>query len=281
MSEAFQERRAPGGSEAGDRLPLERLAIEDGGAAGRPEAILGALALLEHLAQGMRAGVPADRSALEWLIAFFKTFGDRCHHFKEEQHLFPALERRGVPRDGGPVGVMLAEHEEGRALLRAMRPEGGEETAEAIRAYARLLRAHIDKENGVLFPLADHVLAAEDQQRLLAAFDAVEAEAVGPDIHERLLADLVRLERAVAGLTPAEGDGVLDVRAMSPRERHPRIFATFERLWPGERFVLVNDHDPKPLYYQFAADRPGAFTWRPLEEGPEVWRVAIGKPDVG
>lgn len=242
------------------------------------EVVLRALALLEHLAQAMLAGAPVDRSALEWLIAFFKTFADRCHHFKEEQHLFPALERRGIPREGGPVGVMLAEHEEGRALLRAMRPEGGRETAEAIRAYARLLRAHIDKENGVLFPLADHVLAAEDQERLLAAFAAVEAEVVGPDIHERLLADLDRLERTAAGDTPAEGDRVLDVRAMSPRERHPRIFATFERLGPGEHFVLVNDYDPKPLYYQFAAERPGSFTWQPLEEGPEVWRVAIGKP---
>lgn len=241
------------------------------------EVVLRALALLERLAQEMDAGGPADRSALEWLIAFFKTFADRCHHFKEEQHLFPALERRGIPRDGGPVGVMLAEHEEGRALLRAMRPEGGRETAEAIRAYAKLLRAHIDKENGVLFLLADHVLSAEDHQRLLAAFAAVEAEVVGPDVHERLLADLDRLERAAAGEPPAAGDAVLDVRAMSPRERHPRIFATFERLGRGESFVLVNDHDPKPLYYQFAAERQGMFSWQYLEEGPEVWRVAIGK----
>jgi uncharacterized protein (DUF2249 family) len=70
---------------------------------------------------------------------------------------------------------------------------------------------------------------------------------------------------------------VLDVRATPPRERHPRIFETFEQLGPGETFTLVNDHDPKPLYYQFAAERQGAFTWRYLEEGPEVWRVEIGK----
>lgn len=70
---------------------------------------------------------------------------------------------------------------------------------------------------------------------------------------------------------------MLDVRALTPRERHPRIFETFDRLRPGEAFILVNDHDPKPLYYQFAAERQGTFTWRYLETGPEVWRVEIGR----
>ncbi len=70
---------------------------------------------------------------------------------------------------------------------------------------------------------------------------------------------------------------VLDVRAMTPRERHPKIFETFDHLRSGEAFILVNDHDPKPLYYQFSAERAGTFTWRYLEEGPEVWRVEIGK----
>ncbi|GAA6731424.1 MULTISPECIES: DUF2249 domain-containing protein [Thermus] len=67
----------------------------------------------------------------------------------------------------------------------------------------------------------------------------------------------------------------LDVRSIPPRERHPRIFGVFDGLAPGESFVLVNDHDPKPLYYQFQAERPGAFAWEYLEAGPEVWRVRI------
>ena len=70
---------------------------------------------------------------------------------------------------------------------------------------------------------------------------------------------------------------VLDVRDLAPRFRHPRIFETFEALRPGESFVLVNDHDPKPLHYQFQFERPSAFGWRYLEEGPEVWRVEITK----
>ena len=70
----------------------------------------------------------------------------------------------------------------------------------------------------------------------------------------------------------------LDVRTQAPMHRHHLIFDSYERLSPGESFVLVNDHDPKPLYYQFEAEHPGRFTWAYLEEGPEVWRVRIGRP---
>ncbi len=69
----------------------------------------------------------------------------------------------------------------------------------------------------------------------------------------------------------------LDVREIPPRIRHPKIFETFDALAPGEAFVLVNDHDPKPLFYQFQAERVGSFGWRYLEEGPEVWRVEISR----
>ncbi|WP_405001336.1 DUF2249 domain-containing protein [Geochorda subterranea] len=70
----------------------------------------------------------------------------------------------------------------------------------------------------------------------------------------------------------------MDVRETPPPMRHPLIFETYQRLGPGEGFVLVNDHDPKPLYYQFAAELPEQFTWEYLQSGPEVWRVRIGKP---
>ena len=67
----------------------------------------------------------------------------------------------------------------------------------------------------------------------------------------------------------------VDVRNVIPRNRHPGIFQTFDVLAEGEEFELVNDHDPKPLYYQFLHERPDQFTWEYLEEGPMVWRVAI------
>ncbi|HET6594848.1 MAG TPA: DUF2249 domain-containing protein [Anaerolineales bacterium] len=69
----------------------------------------------------------------------------------------------------------------------------------------------------------------------------------------------------------------VDVRELAPMYRHQRIFETFEALKPGENFLLVNDHDPKPLYYQFQAERAGQFTWEYKEQGPKVWSVVIGK----
>ncbi len=70
---------------------------------------------------------------------------------------------------------------------------------------------------------------------------------------------------------------IVDVCQVVPRLRHQLIFDTFQRLAPNESFVLVNDHDPKPLYYQFQAEYPGTFAWDYLETGPETWRVRIGK----
>ncbi len=69
----------------------------------------------------------------------------------------------------------------------------------------------------------------------------------------------------------------LDVRTIAPRERHPLIFETFDALDPGAALELVNDHDPKPLYYQFQAERPGVVEWTYLEQGPELWRVRIAR----
>jgi uncharacterized protein (DUF2249 family) len=72
-------------------------------------------------------------------------------------------------------------------------------------------------------------------------------------------------------------DQILDVRRLAPAERHSTIFHLFDHLKPGEGFELVNDHDPKPLYYQFSAEHQGQFDWTYLEQGPEVWRVRIGR----
>lgn len=71
----------------------------------------------------------------------------------------------------------------------------------------------------------------------------------------------------------------LDVRTIQPRDRHPMIFNTFDNLKPGESFELVNDHAPKPLYYQFLHEREGLFAWEYIEEGPETWRVRITRTE--
>jgi len=138
--------------------------------------ILGALTALERAAQRLAAAEALPEGwwdeALEWLRAF----ADRNHHAKEEKSLFPALVKAGVPSEGGPVGVMLAEHVEGRALIRGMAADDPAKRVAAARRYVRLLRDHIAKEDGVLWPLAESVL---DEQAVAAVgreFAAVEVE---------------------------------------------------------------------------------------------------------
>lgn len=72
-------------------------------------------------------------------------------------------------------------------------------------------------------------------------------------------------------------DAQIDVRKYQPKDKHPMIMSTFDNLKPGERLELINDHDPKPLHYQFIAEIPNEFEWEYLENGPEVWRVVITK----
>ncbi len=160
------------------------------------DAILQMLDVSEALAQRLAAGAPVEPERLTEMLEFFQTFADRCHHGKEEDLLFPLLERKGLMRAGGPVGVMLDEHEQGRALVRRMADAAqayndhdataGRRYAEASRRYAALLRQHIDKENHILFMLADRLLTPEEQAGLAEAFERVEVDKLGAGTHERL-----------------------------------------------------------------------------------------------
>ena len=69
----------------------------------------------------------------------------------------------------------------------------------------------------------------------------------------------------------------LDVRSLAPPQRHSTILNQFQALKSGQKMELINDHDPKPLYYQFSAEFPNTFEWDYLEEGPKTWRVKITK----
>ncbi len=75
----------------------------------------------------------------------------------------------------------------------------------------------------------------------------------------------------------SNGADIVDVRSLVPAQRHAKIFELVNALEPGASFTLVNDHDPKPLYYQLEAEYPGEFSWTYVEQGPQVWRVEIGK----
>ena len=114
---------------------------------------------------------------------FIRGFADGCHHRKEENVLFKAMSASGIPVQGGPIGVMLAEHERGRELTRAMRAgaekwQNGDETGrlealKAVNAYAALLRQHIAKENTILFPMADRTIPRAAQDQVAADFERV------------------------------------------------------------------------------------------------------------
>lgn len=132
---------------------------------------------------------------------FFVNFADKCHHAKEEGHLFPLMAARGVPQEGGPIGCMLHEHEEGRAHVAAVRnalerTARGDVAARAIvrreaTAYVALLRQHIFKENNVCFPLGDHATTAEDKDDLWRKFQCTAHGPLSPEMHEKY----VRLAR--------------------------------------------------------------------------------------
>lgn len=146
---------------------------------------------LEKLAERCEVGGELDRDAALGALDFFRNFADRCHHGKEEGHLFPLLEARGLPREGGPTGVMLREHDEGRQLTAAMnasiQANAPGPFAQHARAYAGLLRQHIRKEDHCLFPMAAQVLSAGDAEALDRAFGNVESDEMGEGTHDRYL----------------------------------------------------------------------------------------------
>jgi hemerythrin-like domain-containing protein len=164
------------------------------------------LAALAAAADQLSAGgaVPADF----FLKAadFIRNFADGSHHAKEEGILFEMLAANGMPRDSGPVAVMLREHEEGRRLTRAMkeaaeRLRDGEQAAAAQVAenalgYVNLLRLHIQKEDQILFPMAAQVIPAERHAEVAAAFARIEGEAEAHRKYHALAAELEQIVSA-------------------------------------------------------------------------------------
>jgi hemerythrin-like domain-containing protein len=162
------------------------------------------LAVLEALTKSTsEISSPTWEKALD----FIRNFADKCHHLKEEKLLFPAMEERGIDREGGPIGMMLAEHEEGRGYVRAMTSalaDGKKNAAgataillENARPYLRLLHKHIRKEDEILFEMADDVINPEEQKQLLREFEEHEAKEMGSGVHERYLKIAQELEESL------------------------------------------------------------------------------------
>jgi hemerythrin-like domain-containing protein len=169
------------------------------------EGIMQMLLILEAVAGRLERGETMPADDLEAIIEFLEVFADRCHHGKEEKHLFPALGKAGLPPEGHPVEILLSEHRKGRELIAAMKrglsrikagdPEGGRAFAEAASRYMDLLELHIEKENAILFPLAEARLDPRRDAELLAAFEKLEEEEIGPGRHEAFHALLRRLKK--------------------------------------------------------------------------------------
>lgn len=138
--------------------------------------ILRALEVLAAGADRLERGESLPPGTWEELLEWLRSFADRTHHAREERELFPALLAAGVPGEGGPIATMLEEHVEGRGLIQAMAAGPAAARAAAARRYVELLRAHIDKENAVLFPMAEAVLDDRGRAALARRFQALEAE---------------------------------------------------------------------------------------------------------
>lgn len=166
------------------------------------------IASLETAANRLSSGEAVPVDFFLKAADFIKNFADGCHHKKEEGVLFVSLVANGMSKESGPVAVMLAEHEEGRRLTRAMREaaervQGGDQTAvsrvtQNALAYATLLRQHIQKEDRILFPMADQVIPAEQHAQITEAFDHIEHEETGAGVHEKYLGLADELETAAA-----------------------------------------------------------------------------------
>ena len=166
------------------------------------------IGVLETGAQRLEQGEAVRPELFLEAADFIKGFADGCHHMKEEGVLFKAMADNGMPVQGGPIGVMLYEHEQGRLYTRGMREAAqqmaagdtakrGEVIANA-RGYAALLRQHIMKEDRILFPMANQVIPLEQQDQVFEDFERVEHEETGEGVHEKYLALAASLEKQAA-----------------------------------------------------------------------------------
>ncbi len=186
--------------------PIETLEAEH-------RVILKIVGALGVLADALEADKLVQPQTLYDLVEFMRTFADRCHHGKEEAHLFPALARRGVPTQGCPIGGLMHEHQKGRALVAELDQAAqaysvgatSETTAVVVRCLrdlAALYPNHIWKEDYLLFPLSYKVLTEADHAELQQEFEAVEAE-IGSDVHQRLEALAEKLQGDAGSLVTA------------------------------------------------------------------------------
>jgi uncharacterized protein (DUF2249 family) len=212
-------------------------------------------------------------SARQAVLVEFCTEEVLPHATAEEGTLYRAAEE--LPSTRLLVRAMQREHTVLQSLVGDL--ESAHTSGEVVAAAAALnalFHAHLEKENNLLLPAL--VDADVDLDSLLAGMHDIIGEAA-EEQHQCACACGGQDGPAAPDEGAVATDAVLDVRSVPHGRRDEQIFATFGSLPPGGAFVLVNDHNPGPLYFQFAAEHPGQFTWDAIESGPVVWRVRIGR----
>jgi hemerythrin-like domain-containing protein len=152
------------------------------------------LNIMEVICNDLEKGKDLNMDHFEKILDFIKGFADKCHHGKEEDILFPDLINHGLPKEGGPISVMLYEHQLGRDHIRRLSnafnelKNGNKRSVSDIisssRNYIELLRNHIEKENNILFMMADRVLNEKEQAGIFEEFEKLEIEKIGAGKHE-------------------------------------------------------------------------------------------------
>ncbi len=219
--------------------------------------------------------VEAGANEADGLVSFLRT-ELLPHAAGEEQHLYPVIDEL-VKQHGNATTTMRIDHEyigesarQIEELAQALRSASTEDERAKLRLRLvrlasqldAILRLHVAKEERAYLPLFERYLPANEQQRLLNEMHETADASQDPD---------------TTSTAQAATDAELDVRPLPPAQRHALIFRTFDALPKDSAFILVNDHDPKPLYYQLDVERHGQLLWEYLEEGPVEWRVRIGK----
>ena len=158
------------------------------------------LNLLEKSVVLIESDQPVPDEFPKWAAGFFAEFADKCHHAKEEDLFFPLLKEKGIPAEGGPIGVMLHEHDVGRDCVGRMREAGkfdafdSAQFAAAANEFVPLLRQHIFKENNILFQMAGNVMSDADDANMDANFTKIEQLRDLAGLHERYESEIVAWE---------------------------------------------------------------------------------------
>ncbi|NOX88025.1 MAG: hemerythrin [Calditrichaeota bacterium] len=159
------------------------------------DIILRMINVINNAMQRLNSGEKIETGDLRQMVDFIRNFADHCHHAKEEDVLFKRMNEKGFPVQGGPIQVMLMEHDEGRRYVQNFEKaideyEKGNQDAvkqiiENAGGYAMLLTEHIQKENNILYPMGNRIFDENDQKNLIEAFENVEKNIVGEGVHEK------------------------------------------------------------------------------------------------